>query len=53
MLESGELKPRRPRVFPMENYLEAMDLLMSRKAIGKFCFSLKEQPGAAGVAAKL
>lgn len=37
MIQSGKLQPRRPIVFPLERFKDAMDLMMGRQAIGKVC----------------
>lgn len=37
MVATGSLKPRSPVVFPLQKFKEAMDLMMTRKAIGKVC----------------
>lgn len=37
MIQSGRLQPRRPIVYPLEQFKDAMDLMIGRKAIGKVC----------------
>eukprot|EP00746_Dinoflagellata_sp_MGD_P039143 gnl/MRDRNA2_/MRDRNA2_194369_c0_seq1.p1 gnl/MRDRNA2_/MRDRNA2_194369_c0~~gnl/MRDRNA2_/MRDRNA2_194369_c0_seq1.p1 ORF type:complete len:333 (-),score=77.01 gnl/MRDRNA2_/MRDRNA2_194369_c0_seq1:55-999(-) len=39
MLQSGSLRPREPKVYPFEKYVEAMDAMMGRQAIGKICLA--------------
>jgi len=37
MLLTGKLRPKTPKVYPLERFKEAMDLMMNRQAIGKIC----------------
>lgn len=39
MIESGKLRPRKPTIFPIERFKDAMDVMMRRQAIGKICLS--------------
>eukprot|EP00928_Gymnodinium_smaydae_P029513 TRINITY_DN22206_c0_g1_i1.p1 TRINITY_DN22206_c0_g1~~TRINITY_DN22206_c0_g1_i1.p1 ORF type:complete len:335 (-),score=40.48 TRINITY_DN22206_c0_g1_i1:72-1076(-) len=37
MVQTGKLKPRKPQVFPLAQFKDAMDLMMGRSAVGKVC----------------
>merc|ERR1712086_1220882 len=39
MIETGQLVPRAPLVFPLDEFKVAMDLMMERKAVGNVCLS--------------
>jgi NADPH2:quinone reductase len=42
----GEINPLVSRVFPLEDYVEAMSILTGRKALGKIVFRIKDETSA-------
>ena len=37
MLASGKLKPRKPEVYPISQYMDAYSKVAGRQVIGKIC----------------
>ena len=43
LYEEGKLKPLVSQVFPLEKYVDALNVFVERKAIGKICVKMKDE----------
>jgi NADPH2:quinone reductase len=43
LYEAGKLKPLVSQTFPLENYVDALNVFVERKAVGKICVKMKDE----------